>query len=133
MGDPLRPMRQDIVIPPTGQVRVVFDVRGEEGLRFPLFECEPCREVLRWAPDARLWLCPGCEYELTFDEARIVVADAERLLGVMRKYIVSKETRGLALVAAKRVGFRAWVRNLWARLWVRRRAGAASSRSSATD
>lgn len=57
-------LRNELTQPADSRVRVVFI----DEARVPVFECEPCEELLRWT-EGGVWMCPSCEFELTPHEA----------------------------------------------------------------
>jgi hypothetical protein len=75
----LQRMRHDLRLNADAQVRVVFE--GEH--RVPVFECEPCEDLLRWNAKDKWWTCPRCGYELTPVEAEDLMVLARRRISIV--------------------------------------------------
>jgi hypothetical protein len=85
-------IRNGLQAPPDAQVRVVFI----DEARVPVFECEPCEELMRFSEE--VWVCPQCEYELTPHDA-VELLD----LAIQRLWLIRDDV-------GKKVGGRWWQR-----------------------
>lgn len=106
MGDLIRldQARSKLRIDPTGRIRVVFEADLDGGLT-PHFECLSCSDLLEWWPFRNWFACPSCHYELTPEEARIVLEQAEFMLGKLER-LASKGVKGWGLLRFLRKALR---------------------------
>jgi len=87
-------LRQHLRLVHTGQLRVVFESQPGLGFLVPSFECTACERNLDWNFERGWWNCPECGYELTTQEAVLLVGRLKAGLNLLKRDVSRRNSGG---------------------------------------